>query len=157
MDRSEWNAWVALFVESPTEVRQRVAKNPSLLDARGLWGESPLMYLAVEGCTNAVLLALELGADPNTCDAYGCSVLQQCTSISKSGHDLSLILEALLKAGADPYYASSTTRCAWHIAQSNRSKGVQRAFQNVPPPVDPHRKCSDLNFEEIAWSEDDSD
>lgn len=141
MDRAAWYEWTWLFVTDPEEVRRRVKRDPELLEVRGLWGESPMMFLAVEGQSAAVLLALDLGADPNAQDKFGVSALQSCVGLSRSGRDLSSIISGLIARGADPYHFCETRACAWHLSRKNLSKGVQANFKDMPPPATAHEKC----------------
>ena len=142
MNQEEWYTWVALFVTDPAEVRRRVALNPALLETPGLWGETPMKFLAVENELAAVQLALELGADANAPDKFGCTALRDCVSISTIERDCSAVLALLLAHSADPYHHTDLYSCAWHLAQEDSATGLIRGiFSSIPPPPTRHRFC----------------
>lgn len=141
MDRAAWYEWTWLFVTDPEEVRRRVKRDPKLLEVRGLWGETPMMFLAIEAQTQAVLLALELGADADFKDEFGRSALQSCMAIS-AHQDCGTIIAALLRHGANPHHFTEVHACAWHQAQSSHVPlAVRELFAGISPPSSHHKHC----------------
>lgn len=142
MNREAWYTWVSLFVNDPAEVRRRVALDPTLLETPGLWGETPMKFLAVENKLAAVRLALELGANANAQDKFGCTALRDCVSISTIENDNSGVVALLLAHGADPYHHTDSHSCAWHLAQEDSATGLIRGiFSSIPPPPTKHECC----------------
>ena len=76
----------------------------ALLEVRDRCGETPLHYLAIERNCDAVQFLLEMGADVNSQDDFGYTVLGSAVGV---GDNLSVV-NALLKAGAKVNIKDST-------------------------------------------------
>lgn len=86
-----------LCVGDPQEFRKVVARDPNAITLRNEHlGETLLHWLAVENYEDAVALLLELGADANTTNESGNSVLSEAVLLGRQA-----IVERLLKHGAD--------------------------------------------------------
>ena len=118
------NALTGEFIDAVVRDQQRaamlLADHPDLLNARWLWGETVLHFLAVEGFANGVRFLAEHGAGVNAVDSSGEPPL---ISVVVLGHVE--IAEMLLHHGADPNArASATGEPAIHCA-------VQRARDQI--------------------------
>lgn len=86
-----------LCVGDPQEFRKVVAREPNAITLRNEHlGETLLHWLAVENYEDAVALLLELGADANTTNESGNSVLADAVLLGRES-----IVERLLRHGAD--------------------------------------------------------
>lgn len=93
------NLWTAIALDRPRELRQMIAKDPSLLSARMTRNQhrrTPLHHAAAKNRLQMILLLLELGADANATDATGATALT--TSTQERADEA--IVSALLAAGA---------------------------------------------------------
>lgn len=140
--RADWDAFIDAAVEDPAHAAELVKKDPALLVARGLWGETPLHFLAVEGYTDAVRFLIKLGANPDLRNQFGDAPLQNCVSIHKPDHDLYEIIAAMLSAGADPYYRVPNMPCAYCQGRCSGDPRVRQLFASRPAPTNgPHEDC----------------
>jgi len=93
------NVWTAIALDRAAELRDMVAADPNLLDARMTRNQhrrTPLHHAAFKNRPRMVRLLLELGADPNAGDATGATAL---TTASEQGADPDLVA-VLLQAGS---------------------------------------------------------
>lgn len=119
-----------------------LSAEPRLLDVRSGLGETALHDCAIENELHAVRLLLRLGADPDSKNTFGQSPLQECSLICGPGHDLTRVIELLLREGADPYHSTDTCPCAWHHANRSNYAPLQAVFSDVPAPSSPHPHCA---------------
>ncbi len=83
--------------ENDVALLERLCAEPGVnLDAQDPRGYSPLMLAAYSGCAEAVALLLKKGANPNSVDNAGNSVLMGATF-----KDDEAIVRQLIAAGAD--------------------------------------------------------
>jgi hypothetical protein len=119
---------------------QLLAQHPWLLEHPGALGETALHHLAVENFRHAVKVLLSRGANPDPRSELGNSPLQECTTLCDD-FDYRIVVELLLAAGADPYYASETLPCAWHHVCCANHEKLDYLFKALPPPTDHHETC----------------
>jgi ankyrin repeat protein len=87
-----------------------IAENPRFLDLRNRSGETPLHYLAIEGCAEAVRFLASQGADVNSRDHSGSTPLMAAVSLGNSD-----MVRLLLGLGAEPNLQNQNGESALHI------------------------------------------
>jgi ankyrin repeat protein len=143
--RSLWGELVDASVDAPDIARKMLLDHPGLMESKGLHGETPLHFLAIEGFAEGVRFLLACGANPDPVNRFGNTPLQECVFLSLDRTD---VVSALLQAGADPYRCSETLSCAWHMARRSDLPTMRLLFKDVPAPGDSHDRCAldDLIF-----------
>lgn len=88
-------------------VTSMMTKYPDILNWWFLVGSTPLGFWVLKGNTEAVKLLLDLGADVNAPDEYGCTPLMTCCDLQYRA-----LARLLLERGADPNVTDDIGNCA---------------------------------------------
>ena len=136
-----WSDFVDALVLDSAKARTMLQLESSLLEGRGIWGGTPLHFLALEGETDAVSLVLSLGADADPRNDHEETPLLSCVTICTPAQDRVEILKLLLSHGADPYHVAPSQACAWHRARWCEDPRVKAIFGEFPPPGCVHESC----------------
>lgn len=130
----KWNEFVIACCESQSKADYLLRGHPELLEARtGHTGETPLHYLAVESCLEAVAFLVERGADVNTQDSCGHTPLLDAASLDHGD-----MVRFLLAHGADPNLQNRSGEAPLHcVARSARENSALIARLLLNAGADP--------------------
>jgi hypothetical protein len=101
------------------------------VNARSLYGSTPLHYAAYKGNLSIVELLVRRGADPNSRNMYGSTPLHEASSNGHVG-----VVRLLLDKGADPSAMDSDGRTALDLAhESGRVEVAELIEKFVSPSI----------------------
>ena len=140
MDSEEFRNFVSAVMDDRPEASRLLEAKPILLEARGLWEETPLHYVAVEDSLEGVRFLAGLGASVNTSDDGGTPVLIDAINVASFP-----VVQFLLEAGANPNATSLDFGCALAAAINRERSDVVElllvkgadptALEAIPGPI----------------------
>ena len=144
------NIWTAIALDRVDEVRQLIARQPSLLAARMTRNQhrrTPLHHAAAKGRPRMVRLLLELGADPNAVDATGATPL---TTASQEGADPGMV-STLIDSGARIDFLTAVNLKRYDVAERLLRDEPSRIGPEGRDTIALHLAVSKKNQGVVRW------
>jgi len=142
--------WTAIALDRADDLRAMVTADRSLLTARMTRNQhrcTPLHHAVRKNRPRIVQLLLELGADPNACDATGATAL---TTASQEGAD-PRIIAALLGAGLRPDLLTLVNSARYGEAEAMLQDDPSRIGADGGDTIALHMSVSKRNLTAIRW------
>ena len=144
------NLWTAIALDRGEVVRDLVAREPALLNARmtrNLRRRTPLHHAAAKSRPAMVQLLLELGADPSAADATGATAL---TTAAQDNADPA-IATLLLKAGAPLDLLTAINLHRFDAAETMLREDPARIGPHGRDTIALHLAVARKNIPTIRW------
>jgi ankyrin repeat protein len=144
------NLWAAIALDRADDVRNFVAQDSSLLDARMSRNEhhrTPLHHAAAKNRPKVVRLLLDLGANPNATDAAGATPL---TTAAQENADADVI-SVLQEAGATLDFRAAVNLKRYDLAEAMLRAEPSRLGPEGNDTIALHLAVSKQNAEAVQW------
>jgi ankyrin repeat protein len=144
------NLWSAIALGLVGDIRGFLAVDPSLLEARMSRSEhrrTTLHHAAAKNQSDAVLLLLELGADPNATDLTGATALVTAAQEDADPR----IVEHLLAAGARVDFLSALSLKRYDLAEAMLRDNPFRLGSDGADTIALHVAVSRRNADAVRW------
>ena len=144
------NVWTAITLDRPNELREMIALDPALLNARMSRNQhrrTPLHHAAAKNRLRMVQLLLELGADPNATDATGATAL---TTASQERADPAVI-SALAGAGTKLDLLTAINTSRFDEAEAMLRENPDRIGPDGADTIALHLAVSKNNLSTLRW------
>jgi ankyrin repeat protein len=144
------NLWSAIALDRVGDVRDLVARDPSLLGARMSRSEhhrSPLHHAAAKNRPDIVRLLLDLGADPNATDAIGATAL---TTAAQESADPAIVA-MLQQAGAKLDFIAAVNLARNDVAEAMLREDPLRIGPSGRDTIALHHAVSRKSEDTVRW------
>jgi ankyrin repeat protein len=111
--------YINLLIKDPSRFISEAKRAQTVLQIRGLHGETLLHYLAVEGELSAVEALLKLGSDPNCENSIGTTPLIDAATLGNVP-----MVKLLLEHGAQPNRTNKDGSTPLHYAAEHGHRSV---------------------------------